>query len=365
MIRGITIVGDVIRPDGQGRPGGNDRPITWLFNAVKRPVQHASRLPVDLMTATGTAGIALMLDQSRPPELAALHWASVYQSLPQGDAMAETLLRRLENQFCIGYEMPGFLIGMLDRASIPWIDIRLHPVRFLDDLLFAVRSADPGTQAALLPIAVAESQALVTAGLLEAMGQLISDATVPSGTLIVAGQRPMDSSQIIEGRFFDAFGHAAEVAAICARYKAVVLKPHPQPDEPHSLLLVAASQPNLRGVIGDNLYRMLALPQVSAVLSVNSSIAYEAGYFGKTAHVLAPLPMRLAWRGDALDPAAYASLDDRVLTPDFWRLVLAPYAAVTPADGMRLPPKPNRLRIALDSFWNFQQVDTDRVPRGV
>jgi hypothetical protein len=30
---------------------------------------------------------------------------------------------------------------------------------------------------------------------------------------------------------------------------------------------------------------------------------------------------------------------------------------------MRLAPKPNRLRIALDSFWNFNEIDTDRVPR--
>ena len=364
MIRGITIVGDVMRPDGQGRPGGTDRPTTWLFNAVKRPVQCASRLPIEVITATGTAGIADMLDQSRSPELAALHWASVYQSLPQRDATADLLLRRLENQFCVGYELPPFLIRTLDRAGLPWIDIRLHPVRFLDDLLFAVRNSDPATQAALLQILVPESQAIVAAGLLEAMGQLVSDATVPSDTLIVIGQRPMDSSQIIEGLFFDAFRCSAEIAAICARHKAVVLKPHPQPDEPHSLLLVASAQPNLRGVIGDNLYRMLAMPQVSAVLTVNSSIAYEAGYFGKTVHALAPLPLRLTWRGDALDPAAYLSLDDQVLTPDFWRLVLAPYTAVTPADGMRLPPKPNRLRIALDSFWNFQQVDTDRIPRG-
>jgi hypothetical protein len=30
---------------------------------------------------------------------------------------------------------------------------------------------------------------------------------------------------------------------------------------------------------------------------------------------------------------------------------------------MRLRPKPNRLRIALDSFWNYQEIDTDRIPR--
>jgi hypothetical protein len=235
----------------------------------------------------------------------------------------------------------------------------------MDDLLFAVRCGVAETQAVLPGLAVAESAVIVTAGLREAMCQLISDATVPPDTLILVGQRPMDSSQIVGGGFFDAFMHETEIAAVCARYQAVVLKPHPQPDAPHSLLLVASRQPNVRGVIDDNLYRMLALPQVAGVLTVNSSIAYEAGYFGKTAHCLAPLPFRVVWRGDALPRDAYASLDDRVLTPDFWRLVLEPHTAVTPADGMLLPAKPNRLRIALDSFWNYQQIDTDRIPRGI
>jgi hypothetical protein len=349
VIQGITIIGDVIRPDGKGRPGGTDRSTLWLFNAVKRPLQLASRLPVDAITATGCLDIAAWIDGARTPETAALHWAAIHQALPAGEAIEALLLCRLRGRFCVGYELPPCLIGMLEREQIPWIDLRLHPVRFMDDLLFAVRAGSAETQAALLPMSITESEVIVTAGLHEAMCQFISAATVPP--------------QIIGSRFFDAIPRAAEIAAICARHNAVVLKPHPLPDEPHSLMLVAARQPNVRGVISDNLYRMLALPQVSAVLTVNSSIAYEAGYFGKAVHALAPLPLRLAWRSDAVDPAAYASLDDRVLTGDFWRAVLAPHVTVTAADGMRLPPKPNRLRIALDSFWNYQQIDTDRIPR--
>jgi hypothetical protein len=363
VIQGITIVGDIIRPDGKGRLGGTDRSTAWLFNAVKRPVQLACRLPVDLITSAGSDEIAAWIERSRRPEASALHWASIHDRLPDGDVIEKFLLQRLQERFCVGYEMPPYLIRILNRARIPWLDVRLHPVRFLDDLLFAVRAGEAETQAALLPISVAESEVIVTAGLREAMCRLISDAAVPPDTLIVAGQRPMDSSQIIEGRFFNALPRAAEIAAICARYQAVVLKPHPLPDETHSLLLVAAGQPNVRGVIADNLYRMLALPQVSAVLTVNSSIAYEAGYFGKIVHALAPLPIRLAWRGDAVDPAVYVSLNDQVLTADFWRAMLAPHVPVTSPDGVRLAPKPNRLRIALDSFWNYQQIDTDRIPR--
>jgi hypothetical protein len=127
-------------------------------------------------------------------------------------------------------------------------------------------------------------------------------------------------------------------------------------------LEIAATAPNVAGVVRDNTYRLMSLPQIAAVLTVNSSIAFEAPYFGKRVHTLAPLPIRLGWRDTEDGPNLYASLNDRVLSVDFWRQVLAPHTPVTEPDGMRLPPKPNRLRIALDSFWNFQEIDTDRIP---
>jgi hypothetical protein len=98
------------------------------------------------------------------------------------------------------------------------------------------------------------------------------------------------------------------------------------------------------------------------VLTVNSSTASEAPYFGKRVHTLAPLPIRLGWRGATDEPGLWASLNDQVLSVDFWRTVLAPHMPVSVRDGVLLPPKPNRLRIALDSFWNFQEIDTDRIP---
>ena len=116
---------------------------------------------------------------------------------------------------------------------MPYVDLRLHPVRFLDDLLFAVRASAPETQAALLSMAVPESEVIATAGLREAMCRFISEARVPDNTLLVVGQRRFDSTQIVDGTFFDAVPRAAEIHAICARYAAVVLKPHPL-DRHHS-----------------------------------------------------------------------------------------------------------------------------------
>ena len=356
MIEGAIVVGDLLRPDGSGRPGGSDRPTLWLWNAIKRQIYLASGLPSEALT---TAALTGWIETLRPPAEADAHWASVHDRLPASDRIIERLHRR----FCVGYEMPPWLVRLLDQHAVPYVDLRLHPVRFLDDLLFAARASVSETQAALLSMAVQESEVFATAGLREAMCRFISEARVPDNTLLVAGQRRFDSTQIVGGTFFDAFPRAAEIHAICANYPAVVLKPHPL-DRHHSLLEVAAAAPTrVIGVIEDNVYRMLSLPQIGAVLTVNSGLAHEAPYFGKHVHALAPLPIRVGWRGAAPDRGTHASLDDIVLTPDFWRIVLTPHVPVTAADGMRLRPKPNRLRIALDSFWNFQEIDTDRVPR--
>jgi hypothetical protein len=370
MIDGVVVTGDVLRPNGGGRPGGADRATRWLWNAVKRPVFLATGLAAEMLTPTASPALSQWIDSLRTPADADAHWARVNACLPWSAARDELILERLRRRFCIGYEMPPWLVRLLDEHAVPYVDVRLHPVRFLDDLIFAVRGSCAETQAGLLTMAMLESEVIVTAGLREAMCQFISEARVPENTLLVAGQRRFDSTQIVAGGFFEAEPLAPEIHAICARYETVLLKPHPL-DRHHSLLEVAAGAPTrVLGVIDDNIYRMMAMPQISAVLTVNSGVAHEAPYFGKRVHTLLPLPMRPAWgetalRGPAAEAGAHASLDDIVLTPDFWRTLLAGYTNVSPLDGMRLKPKPNRLRISLDSFWNYQQIDTDRIPRAV
>jgi hypothetical protein len=270
--------------------------------------------------------------------------------------------RRLSGRFCVGYELPPWLIATLDRAALPYIDIRLHPIRFLDDLLFAVRAADPALQARLAPLALPSAAPHVAAGLLGAMGRYISQARIPRGTLLVAGQRRFDSTQIADGGFFDAAPHADSIHRICQQYKAIVLKPHPH-DPRHTLLEVAAGAPaRVLGVLSDNAYRLLAQPEIEAVLTVNSGLGLEAPFFGKQVHTLLPYSISLAWQ-DTPESGSHLGIGDTVLVPDFWRLVLGDHVRVSASDGYRLPAKPNRLRIALDSFWNFHQVDTDRIPR--
>jgi hypothetical protein len=360
-IDAVTVIADILRPRGDRKPGEVNRITRWLADALRPAICLAVDLPIETITTDETPELGPWIASLRTPSQADTHWAAHHTALPVTAAFDRIVMRRLRRRFVIGYELPPWLVTILDREAIPYADIRLHPVRFLDDLIFAVRAADPDTQRALAEHAMPETAPFVAAGLLTAMGRYISDSRMPQGTLLVAGQRRYDSTQIAAGAFFDAASRTAEIRTLCAAHAATVLKPHPY-DPQHSLLSVAAAAPNMFGAINDNIYRLLALPQIEAVLTVNSGAAVEARYFGKRVHTLLPHAISLAWFGDAR-PEAHLGIGDFVLTPDFWRIVLAPWAGVSAPDGFRLPPKPNRLRIALDSFWNYQQIDTDRIPR--
>ena len=361
-ISGVTFLCDFLRADVSGGAGGVDRLASWWHSALKRQITRACGLPVELFTTSTNPMLAAWVTALRPAAQADVFWATCYDRLPEAmQQQSRQQLAALQGRFCIGYEMPPYLARLLDRLAIPYLDIRIHPIRFLDDLIFAVRASHAPTQQALRGFCVSESSVLITAGLREAMCRHIGNASVPPHTLLVLGQRRFDSTQITGGAFYDASHHEAAIRRICAGHDAIILKPHPL-DTAHSLLTVTAAAPNAIGVVNDNIYRMLAVPEITAVLSVSSSVAYEAAYFGKTVHSLAPLPVQLAWRDQPIEPGQHASLDEVVLSIDFWREILAPHTDVTSPDGIRLAAKPNRLRLALDSFWNFNQIDSDRLP---
>ena len=179
MLSGVTITGDFVRSDGQGRPGEGDRSIVWLFDALKRQIARASALPVHVLTARGCADLYRWVERARPPAQADAYWAAVYHALLPDAALEEILLPRLRQQFVVGHELPPYLLRLLDRLGVPYLDLRIHPVRFLDDLLFAARASDPETRGALLRLAMPEDNVYAAAGLLEAMCRYTTDCGLP------------------------------------------------------------------------------------------------------------------------------------------------------------------------------------------
>ncbi|HEY2132987.1 MAG TPA: hypothetical protein VGH36_08440 [Acetobacteraceae bacterium] len=166
-IQGVTILCDILRPDGRGNPGDADRAAAWLHNAIKRQIACASQLCVTLLAPSTAPDLARFCAAQRPASQADAFWAAAYARLPPdapwSAALQQHLLSVLRGQFCIGYELPPYLTCLLGQNAIPYIDIRLHPIRFMDDLLFAVRASHPATRANLSTLAIPEAEIITPA----------------------------------------------------------------------------------------------------------------------------------------------------------------------------------------------------------
>ena len=355
-MRGVTVLGDVLRPNAEGVPGGVDGQIAWLHLALRYQVQAACGLAPKLLSPTECPTLHGLIAAERSPANAAGYWAARHAAPLPNSPIRDLLEERLAGQFCIGYELPPYLTLLLDGLRVPYLDLRIHPVRFLDDLLFAAHPSDSRMAAPLAEWAMPRSLAWNGAGLHQAAARLQPTAQIHPGTLLVIGQRPSDATQVAGGDFFSATTVRDKLKRLCPAEVPVLLKDHPS-RERHSLVTeMRAVRPDAR-FTNEGIYRLLADPGIGHVLTVNSSVAYEAAFFDKTVTTLLPPPVRLAWRGDATRRKAHVTIGDAFLNTDFWRGVLTPFTEVTAKDGFRLPPQRNRLRTALGEFWGFRDAD--------
>jgi uncharacterized membrane protein YkvA (DUF1232 family) len=349
----------LLRPGKDGRLGETDRQVRWLADLIRPQVRLASGIDLGTITADSISTDALARFVDEPDPVAG--WARRFEGRDLPDELIEFYRARLHDAFCVTFEAPPYLLEVFAHLHVPFLDIRIHPVRFLDDLIFAVRAAGPQMQAYLRQEALPESSMYVQAGIRAATARGISAKIAGEDALLVIGQARHDGTQITNGRFADATLYLDDIEAIGGRHRTILLKPHPY-DPHHSLIeRVRRAFPHAR-VARDNVYSLLSAPEVTEVLTFNSSVAYEASFFGKPVRTLLARPFDVAFREHEGRQGCHESIGDHLLDVDFWRYALASYVPVTATDGVRISPKPNRLRISLQTFWNFNEIDTDLVP---
>lgn len=360
----VVFSGDFLRPSpAQLRPTQHEN-IRWLRNLVSTQIRMATGLEheafgwnhggvrdgrlnlPDLQAIYGLLGL--------PPDIRS--WAAVHALERLPEPLEAALLHVFSESLAVGFEFPPFLEAFFARHRIPCVGFTLHPARFLDDLLLGLRSNVPEVQELIFRRRIEEGFLHLMAGVQKAGAAHKLHEDLKPGSALFLMQTWYDQSQIENGVFVEAGRYFDEIAEIAARHREVLVKEHPLAPNPATLLL-QSKLPNVRLVKG-NVYGYLSIPEVSLVATVSSSVGVEASYFGVANRFLLRAPLALR-RSEADPPEGYVGVRDAFLNPDFWREILAPVTEVTPPDGLRVPFKPNRLRISIRSFWNFNEIDTD------
>ncbi len=142
------------------------------------------------------------------------------------------------------------------------------------------------------------------------------------------------------------------------RMDAVIIKPHP--NYPNSKDIAVLQRLSRRCTIrNENFYYLMSHENVEAVYSISSSTSIEAQALGKAGHHLHTYPFQFIESDSiAYDTSRFVPMENPFTFPDFWQNVLDAFGLHAKSTAVdKLPPKPNRLRTSLRSFWGFEFVE--------
>ncbi|MFZ6764890.1 polysialyltransferase family glycosyltransferase [Pseudoroseomonas sp. WGS1072] len=356
-LRRIIVTGDFLRPVEKGFRPSQTENIRWLYRLLRRHLGEASRLPVDCLSwDDGLDAAAFYAWFGAEPSAAG--WAGFFDAGTVPAAVLETCEATFGDAIVVGFELAEWFKRTLSHLDIPYVDLNIHPVRFLPDVFFAVQTNDAEVFAALLshhtdPEAFHGWADLVSATALKLRPDLALEAPA-----LLVGQTSLDRSLVDGGRVVNLEDHAGAVRALLRRDGCVAFKPHPYNSGDFGLFRTGIPFRQVR-MVRANAYALLAHPGLREVVGVSSSLLVEAPYFDTAARILHRSPFDLAGGRGAARPGQHLSLVDGLLETDVWRSILAPLLPVTRPDGWRFRLPANSLRLSLRNFWGFNELSTD------
>jgi len=245
--------------------------------------------------------------------------------------------------FVVAYELSPALYRAIEKTALAVVDLAIHPVRCLEDLLLIVRTSDERLATSFSRRAWSKDDlSWQTRVRLAYFARRDRPQVAGEDIGLLVLQTARDSALISAGRLLRALDFKEVLEAAAARHDKLLVKPHPyeQPD-PETIAW-------LRRLPGaefteENVYRLLSYECVSAVYGVSSSALHEAEAAGKRVVSFAPdasrgFPLRPEWT--TMDLSSFAEVITDVIAPS--------------VDGGSQPLRPlpaGALRLSLGEGW--------------
>jgi len=251
MINKIYFIGDHYR-------GDQDRNITILFGLIS-PLFYDLDIKVEILKNTRP-----FADSNR--------WINSLTNI--GNSSLDKY--DLGNAAIIGFEMNPLDIAFLDLHYIPWIDFEIHPIRFLNDLHFSIKTSflfDFTT------LATSESFIKFAANSIK-LRNFNQYFNIEENSLMIVAQSPTDKSVFFDNEFKSLSNYMDTLETIAGQYENIYFRPHPYLSDMEIGKKIMTS---LKAVLLDqySYYDLLSSDKLKAICGISSSCLYEAKYFDK------------------------------------------------------------------------------------
>ena len=214
------------------------------------------------------------------------NWAKIFTGEGFSDTV-DSLLNKYfyPEDFVFGFELPPYLKAFFNRKNILFLDIKIHPVRYLRDYMFCFYSNYQPLNKKLETYAIDELEFYHAANLLAAQFRRNMSEDIikmERGNNIVFFGQLLGDAQLISKKGPVQLGDIIEVLNLLAsQYETCYFKPHPFFKTPFLMNKLKNCCPDVV-IIDHNAYQLLS-SCIENFAAMSSGTIYEAKYFNKHA----------------------------------------------------------------------------------
>lgn len=260
--------------------------------------------------------------------------------------------------FFIGAELGSDLRKWMTDAGYVYVNFWYHPYKLLDDIFFLVASNDPKIYGKLLTFRIPYEKLRFYSryyATQTAFRGLLDSIPIKDNCCLFIGQTFRDKSVQCGSRFLTIVDFREKVAELAKEFSKIYYIPHPCA-EPNPVIDDFIRKNSFIELLeGIPTYHLLSSPKVAKVVSLSSSVVYEAGTFGKQAEYLYK-PLFDIDGAFSLD--AFASIYEHYFAPSFWRSIFgaAPTEDENNFQDVLMDVGLGKVRHLVDAPWGFKHL---------
>ena len=158
------------------------------------------------------------------------NWMDTWLASLQGQCKHDFSSVDLASAGIVGFELSDFDRSYLNDRGIPWVNLRIHPIRFLDDLCWDISCSFEYDFSSII---CSKSYISLCADMIMNRHGVSNDAPPDKPkALLIIGQTPFDRSVYYDGSFNSLGDYIDELGALTAEHECVYYRPHSHESDP-------------------------------------------------------------------------------------------------------------------------------------
>ncbi|MBV8871238.1 MAG: hypothetical protein JO014_00710 [Metakosakonia sp.] len=337
--------------------------VKWLYEILKRPLTSSTGFESKIFTSSLTVSDKFSRVEFFKKSFIELDIHKMHFYYNHDDINEDSLqyLRGFvsEDDLIVGYELSEQTRNILTRANVRYIDIWLHPVRFLDDVLFGFSSNNKEVFRRLDNFYYPTETYWLYAdrlrvGAFKGWKRVIDNIKIKPNSVLFVGQTLEDKAVCRDGKMLNLLDFKREFEQLGSEYSKVYYSRHPylKNDDQHIIKYVESC--NFASVIDEPTYYLLSHPNISKVVTISSSVATEAKYFDKEVEFFY---QPIFNESSHFSIRNYIPIFHDFMTSYFWSVILSPIIETRSCAKIEFLNKKDKIRDMLGFYWSYKQID--------